>query len=163
MGESMTRILLGLLALLLVAPAFAPAASAAVTCPAGAEITTFRSNTTTIVAAGNSMSVPISAGQALVFSLDGGFYVDIDHWCLGGLNVTVMKNGAIASSQSYEKKCEDGTHSEWVPMGLETAEVTVNVAWWGCDGTRGGVRGNGTAGDPPVFTPEGEIRLLRDL
>lgn len=156
----MTRIAFLLTALFLLAPAFAPAAGAATTCPAGADITTFRSSTTTIVAAGNALSVPLSPGQALVFSLDGGFYVDIDHWCLAGLQVTVLKNGEIVSSKGYEKGCEDGTHSEWVPMGLEMAEVTVNVAWFGCDGTRGGVRGNGTAGDPPVFTPEGGIRAL---
>jgi hypothetical protein len=44
-------------------------------------------------------------------------------------------------------------------MGLETAEIQVLASWTGCDGSRGGARGNGTAGDPPVFTPEGDLRL----
>jgi len=76
------------------------------------------------------------------------------------MSVTVLKNGQVAQSHGYAMDCSTGTHSEWVPMGLETAEVTVNVAWSGCDGTRGGARGSGTAGDPPVFTNEGELREI---
>lgn len=159
----MTRTVL-LLALLALTPllALAPAAADASLCegPSQADIATFRSGTTTIQVAGNTFATNLTPTQAMVFSLDGGFWVDVEHRCVQLLVVRVFKNGALAQMSQTQHDCSTATHHEWVPMGLETAEVRVEVAWTGCDGVRGGARGNGAAGDPPVFTREGELRAL---
>lgn len=122
--------------------------------PSFAEIVNLHNSQLTIQVAGNQAQLDLPREQAFLVSLDGGFYVDIDYHCLERMTIDVYKDGTHVHHNGVTPGCGSGTHTEFVPVGLEFGTYEIVVEWWGCDGTTGIDSLVITVFDPPVFSPE---------
>ncbi len=122
--------------------------------PAFAEIVNLHNGQLTIQVAGNQAQLDLPREEAFLISLDGGFYVDIDYHCIEYMTIDVYKDGTHVHNNAVGPACASGTHSEFVPVGLEFGTYEIVVEWWGCDRTTGSDSLIITVFDPPVFSPE---------